>query len=691
MRERSISMGVFTHWPYTNIHEMNLDWMLEQIKKYIEEWRETSSSFATLEDAFDDLKNYVDTYFANLDIQTEVSNKLDQMLEDGELDEILKGSVVTWDRNFGDIFSGECFARERQYCREIPTDRTSRLMGMQNGVVYSPTNNYENDGSQKYIYYWRTWVGSGGVMDNQNTTLITYDVNQQSVTSRIEVEYAGHGGELRVKDGKLYCLTAYTPYRLIIFDISSPAAPVLLSNEINNLNSHRIAGWNPDTNSWMCVAGERDRRVFEVGENFAEERYLFTLESNPNTITQDYCYDHTANVIAVLSTEPNTVVFNDAITGKAIHSLGVPYDISYINSGECQWVTLREHNLYIGGSARNGVYGSETVDFNTFYCNAHISHQYERQVSENWALVKQAIISQTADPRNPASRVGEQNITFRYFEDAVNYLLKYGRGQINFNDEYPYSFRVPIDCYLNLNGVNHGAVSIDQGVECVITGLSGSLLGEPFTATYNNRDITTYYSISYGCKVTISNMAAIPQNRADVNMIATGSLLITHSQIKSIYLINCIVLSSSVVAGNIYAENTMFNVVGFLIADGSTQYLDNNCIIQGDSMTSGTETRGRFSDFAGKPLPRPARVFLHSTTQGDGKALSNINIYGGVGTATAIWGYYHDNGATYVRNDYTIVHSTETAPIGNFTAHKWQFTLANDMPSNNNPFIWVEF
>ena len=41
-------------------------------------------------DAFNELQNYVNTYFDNLDIQTEINNKLDQMAESGELEEIIK-------------------------------------------------------------------------------------------------------------------------------------------------------------------------------------------------------------------------------------------------------------------------------------------------------------------------------------------------------------------------------------------------------------------------------------------------------------------------------------------------------------------------------------------------------------------------------------------------------------------------
>lgn len=48
-----------------------------------------------LQTAFTTLKNYVDTYFDNLDVQDEINNKLDQMAEDGTLEEIMASYIQT--------------------------------------------------------------------------------------------------------------------------------------------------------------------------------------------------------------------------------------------------------------------------------------------------------------------------------------------------------------------------------------------------------------------------------------------------------------------------------------------------------------------------------------------------------------------------------------------------------------------
>jgi hypothetical protein len=75
---------------YTNFHELNQDWFLNEFNKIIEQWKAMQKNFDNLQDAFDDLKNYVQDYFKNLDVQEEINKKLDQMSKDGTLNILLQ-------------------------------------------------------------------------------------------------------------------------------------------------------------------------------------------------------------------------------------------------------------------------------------------------------------------------------------------------------------------------------------------------------------------------------------------------------------------------------------------------------------------------------------------------------------------------------------------------------------------------
>ena len=75
--------------PYSNFHELNQDWLLNEFNKVVAQWKAMQKNFDNLQDAFNDLKNYVQDYFKNMDVQEEINNKLNQMLNDGELSNLL--------------------------------------------------------------------------------------------------------------------------------------------------------------------------------------------------------------------------------------------------------------------------------------------------------------------------------------------------------------------------------------------------------------------------------------------------------------------------------------------------------------------------------------------------------------------------------------------------------------------------
>lgn len=81
--------------PYSNFHELNQDWFLNEFNKVIAQWKAMQKNFDSLQDAFNDLKSYVQDYFKNLDVQEEINNKLDDMYDNG-LFEVLLNKFVSF-------------------------------------------------------------------------------------------------------------------------------------------------------------------------------------------------------------------------------------------------------------------------------------------------------------------------------------------------------------------------------------------------------------------------------------------------------------------------------------------------------------------------------------------------------------------------------------------------------------------
>ena len=71
-------MGIFQQFPYSNFHEMNLDQIIKIMREMQDEWSNTKTEWASY-------KDFIDNYFANLDLDEETEKALKNLLDAGEL------------------------------------------------------------------------------------------------------------------------------------------------------------------------------------------------------------------------------------------------------------------------------------------------------------------------------------------------------------------------------------------------------------------------------------------------------------------------------------------------------------------------------------------------------------------------------------------------------------------------------
>ena len=76
-------------WPYTNPHELNLDWVIATVVKCVNE-------FNALEKDFTELKTYVDDYFKNLDLTAEVDAAIQELVNDGTMEKLAEQALQGW-------------------------------------------------------------------------------------------------------------------------------------------------------------------------------------------------------------------------------------------------------------------------------------------------------------------------------------------------------------------------------------------------------------------------------------------------------------------------------------------------------------------------------------------------------------------------------------------------------------------
>lgn len=79
----------FEQFPYSNFHDLNLDWIISEVKKAIEGFKALSAKTDDFETTLNNALEYINNYFENLDVQKEINNKLEEMKENGELANII--------------------------------------------------------------------------------------------------------------------------------------------------------------------------------------------------------------------------------------------------------------------------------------------------------------------------------------------------------------------------------------------------------------------------------------------------------------------------------------------------------------------------------------------------------------------------------------------------------------------------
>lgn len=79
----------FEVFPYTNFHEMNLDWLISLVKKLAKEWEETGKDWK-------EFREYVENYLKNLKVPEEVQKILEEMKNNGELNNIIENVIFNF-------------------------------------------------------------------------------------------------------------------------------------------------------------------------------------------------------------------------------------------------------------------------------------------------------------------------------------------------------------------------------------------------------------------------------------------------------------------------------------------------------------------------------------------------------------------------------------------------------------------
>ena len=159
------------NFPYTNFHDLNLDWIIKKVKEYC----------AKVDDAitdFDDLKKYVDSFLDDIDYVSIINAKIDELIADGTM-QILITSALNERIPYRHGVSNGTAQRIADVAQSYIRHNNDLCYMHHPSAVYNYSNGLQADG---HYYGWNAlqvgenvYYGYSGYFDDDTQTQITFN------------------------------------------------------------------------------------------------------------------------------------------------------------------------------------------------------------------------------------------------------------------------------------------------------------------------------------------------------------------------------------------------------------------------------------------------------------------------------------------------------------------------------------
>lgn len=586
-------MALFDWFPYTNLHDMNLDWIIRTIKQWSSE---ADKHFSTIDEAikelntnFYELKDYVINYLDNADFQQMVSDKLDEMLEDGSLASLLVDNAFRYTPLQG-VFDGETVVRIRDDFRN--PSNNSRTAGFQAGVIYSPTGEHTME-AQRYLYIWHTWS------DDQDTELYTIDVATNTILNKLTVPNAKHGGGLSIRynNNTMSCLARDRNNpdntRYIVFDISNPASPIVTTNYVRG-DLHMIG--YPDRNSSNFYYMDSQKVIWKTP--FATPIRICQLQEDNEDITQGYYVN--GEFLYRISSQPSVLHTYSLLTGEKLATMELPNIINSIATQEVEMVSIEDNYIYLGFTSAGGCLGSTFLDL-----SVHMMNVYDKNISRkqiyNIGAERVFYIDYSVDGRNRPTSNGTTYNTFKYVEDAQNFCKGLNDVGFKFQTNYPHSFYIFQSGRYNFDEHIVGAMLINcYGVDLIR--LPSSFYGVPIDySTFKPWIYVREGSIKIRTLPDLNNPAGV------ITLWASRSnvTIMTYDLIQSVFIEESVLEGQAALYKDIWIRQSDVECYKLILTYPETIHVDIYSNVQTKVVNTSPDQRIQLKNLENKSLPIP--------------------------------------------------------------------------------------
>lgn len=658
-------MGVFTYWPYSNLHEMNLDWLVQQLKNFISEaeakFNSVDEEIEYLKENFTALKDYVDTYFDSLDIVQIVNDKLEEMLDDGTIQALLTRSIPELASLTGD-YIGKPIVRER-----IARTENGEGNSFQNMIV-----------NGDYIYTFRV-VGS-----NTASYLRVYNKNTNELLYEVNVPELGHGGSLFIKDNILYCISV-TNAKLFTFDLSNPSFPSLLGSRETGLAARtQIVGWTGA--NWIIKTGYN---YFSTDSQFNNQSFLYTIEHTGTM--QDIYLDASTMLIYIVTYRPSTIQIYDALDGSLYSTLNVPNIINYIGVSETEGIHVENGSVYVSALNIVGAPGSLLSELVIFRMD--LRNKIDYRGIYNMSGLRSINVNYQADPIS--FNFSDNIAVVKYMEDAQNIAHSVNTISITLVNNYSESFRIYTNTAFDFDNYNVSGVMVQANVNCTISNFS------KFSGTY----VKLSANVTAEAQIYISNGAKVQFNTWPSAGVTTGKTRVWVD--KATVIVNTANIGSDIVNGLLLIKSTLITpgLVGNYItafssvivckallvtANYQNQFISTDTVIKGKLWTRDYNERFNLNTITNYIFPVMFLLHTNSLTNTKLNSIDDLQVYTNPDSNTASFTLKSCNEAgAWSSRAITITRTEGTIPVGTFNSYDsftyYQYTVTSDSAL---PSVW---
>lgn len=472
-------MGAFDNkYPYTDFHELNLDWFLAEFKKVYDHVDQLQTGFDNLTETVNNFIAFVNSYFDNLDVQEEVNKKLMQMANDGTLSILIQPLFDEYKADINLLVENQANAITEQGNQiSLLNTRVDSIIALEDG---STTGDAELADIR---------IGANG---------ITYATAGDAVRGQYEQlvddidEWNGFRNDVNTELGAVYSKN--------ICDMDAITDHKKLNNDgtITDDNGYCVSALMKVSQGDTIYYTKNNNGTFQNKNtvNFIKIVFYDIYGAVSSDGHQDF-----ANSVAVSGAD--TVAFRVSWTTTNIQNNAVlsitlneyPTSLAEMENYHAPYYTLAQRVTALENNADNIVLDLTTVD-----CWGD-SMTERGSAGETYPNLLQAILPAGFTCNNYG--IGSQTsgeIAFRYGSNEIYVKLE--------NDEIPASGSVNVEGIICSSGEkfgfkNFGNFSANKGCHCVINGVPGLLdcvIGgsKTFTRDASGSAVATYgYTKAY--------------------------------------------------------------------------------------------------------------------------------------------------------------------------------------------------